>query len=342
LFKGGFYLNKGELSGPKKAAIIMLSLGTEKSAKIMKQFSELEIENISMEIANLSRVSKELQEKVLEEFVLLGQAQQYMLKGGVDYARDLLEKTLGHHKAMEIIKRLKEQVKVKPFTFVRHTDPVQLVNLISGEHPQTIALILSYLDSQQSALVLSSLSPEMQADVARRVALMDRTSPDLLKDVENVLQEKLSTVFQQDFTQAGGVDTVVDILNNVDRGTEKLILEELEKEDAELADEIRQRMFIFEDIITLDDASIQRVIREIDSKDLAKAMKGTGEEVKERIFRNISKRATEMLREDLEYMGPIRLREVEEAQQRIVSVIRRLDEVGEIIISRGGEDAIIV
>lgn len=335
-------MNKGELSGPKKAAIIMLSLGTEKSAKIMKQFSELEIENISMEIANLSRVSKELQEKVLEEFVLLGQAQQYMLKGGVDYARDLLEKTLGHHKAMEIIKRLKEQVKVKPFTFVRHTDPVQLVNLISGEHPQTIALILSYLDSQQSALVLSSLSPEMQADVARRVALMDRTSPDLLKDVENVLQEKLSTVFQQDFTQAGGVDTVVDILNNVDRGTEKLILEELEKEDAELADEIRQRMFIFEDIITLDDASIQRVIREIDSKDLAKAMKGTGEEVKERIFRNISKRATEMLREDLEYMGPIRLREVEEAQQRIVSVIRRLDEVGEIIISRGGEDAIIV
>lgn len=335
-------MNKGELSGPKKAAIIMLSLGTEKSAKIMKQFSELEIENISMEIANLSRVSKELQEKVLEEFVLLGQAQQYMLKGGVDYARDLLEKTLGHHKAMEIIKRLKEQVKVKPFTFVRHTDPVQLVNLISGEHPQTIALILSYLDSQQSALVLSSLSPEMQADVARRVALMDRTSPDLLKDVENVLQEKLSTVFQQDFTQAGGVDTVVDILNNVDRGTEKLILEELEKEDAELADEIRQRMFIFEDIITLDDASIQRVIREIDSKDLAKAMKGTGEEVKERIFRNISKRATEMLREDLEYMGPIRLREVEEAQQRIVSVIRRLDEAGEIIISRGGEDAIIV
>lgn len=335
-------MNKGELSGPKKAAIIMLSLGTEKSAKIMKQFSELEIENISMEIANLSRVSKELQEKVLEEFVLLGQAQQYMLKGGVDYARDLLEKTLGHHKAMEIIKRLKEQVKVKPFTFVRHTDPVQLVNLISGEHPQTIALILSYLDSQQSALVLSSLSPEMQADVARRVALMDRTSPDLLKDVENVLQEKLSTVFQQDFTQAGGVDTVVDILNNVDRGTEKLILEELEKEDAELADEIRQRMFIFEDIITLDDASIQRVIREIDSKDLAKAMKVTGEEVKERIFRNISKRATEMLREDLEYMGPIRLREVEEAQQRIVSVIRRLDEAGEIIISRGGEDAIIV
>lgn len=335
-------MNKGELSGPKKAAIIMLSLGTEKSAKIMKQFSELEIENISMEIANLSRVSKELQEKVLEEFVLLGQAQQYMLEGGVDYARDLLEKTLGHHKAMEIIKRLKEQVKVKPFTFVRHTDPVQLVNLISGEHPQTIALILSYLDSQQSALVLSSLSPEMQADVARRVALMDRTSPDLLKDVENVLQEKLSTVFQQDFTQAGGVDTVVDILNNVDRGTEKLILEELEKEDAELADEIRQRMFIFEDIITLDDASIQRVIREIDSKDLAKAMKVTGEEVKERIFRNISKRATEMLREDLEYMGPIRLREVEEAQQRIVSVIRRLDEVGEIIISRGGEDAIIV
>jgi flagellar motor switch protein FliG len=336
-------LLKGDkLTGPKKAAIVVLALGTEKSAKILKQFSEQEIENISMEIANLSRVNQELQEEVLEEFILLGKAQQYMLEGGVDYARDLLEKTLGRQKAMEIIKRLKEQIKVKPFSFIRHTDPKQFVNLISGEHPQTIALILSYLDPQQSAAVLSGLSSEMQADIARRVALMDRTSPELLKDVENILQEKLTTVFQQDFTQAGGVDTVVDILNSVDRGTEKLILEELDKEDAELADKIRQRMFIFEDIITLDDASIQRVIREIDSKDLAKAMKGTGEEVKERIFRNISKRASEMLEEDLEYMGPIRLREVEEAQQRIVGVIRRLDEAGEIIISRGGEDAIIV
>ena len=331
-----------KLTGKKKVAIMLLSMGSEVSSRILKQFTEQEIESVTMEIANLSRVEKEIRDDVLEEFILITQAQQFMLEGGVDFARDLLEKTLGHHKAVDIIKRLKEQIKVKPFTFVRHTDPKQLVNMISREHPQTIALILSYLDSQQAALVISYLPEEMRSDVARRIAMMDRTSPEILKEVEKVLKEKLSTVFQQDFTQAGGVDTVVDILNRVDRGTEKLILEALEKEDAELADEIRQRMFIFDDIITLDDSSIQRVVREVDSKDLAKALKGVNEEVKDRILRNISKRAGEMLKEDLEFMGPVRLREVEESQQRIVGIIRRLDESGEIIISRGGEDAIIV
>ena len=331
-----------KITGKKKAAILLLAMGPDVSSRVLKHFSEQEIETITMEIANLSRVNKDVRDEVLEEFLLIGQAQQYMLEGGVDYAREVLEKTLGHHKAVEIIKRLKEQVKVKPFTFVRHADPKQLVNMISREHPQTIALILSYLDSQQAAIVLSELPEEVRSDIARRIALMDRTSPEILKEVEKVLREKLSTVAQQDFTQTGGVDTLVNILNQVDRGTEKLILEELEKDNAELADEIRQRMFIFEDIITLDDASIQRVIREVDSKDLAKALKGSSEEVKDRIFRNVSKRAAEMLSEDLEFMGPVRLREVEEAQQRIVGIIRRLDEAGEIIISRGGEDSIIV
>ena len=330
-----------KLTGKKKVAIMLLAMGPDISSRILKQFSEQEIETVTMEIANLSRVEKEIRDDVLDEFLLISQAQQFMLEGGVDYARDLLEKTLGHHKAVDIIKRLKDQIKVKPFTFVRHTDPKQLVNMISREHPQTIALILSYLDSQQAALVISDLPEEMRSDVARRIALMDRTSPEILKEVEKVLKEKLSSVFQQDFTQAGGLDTVVDILNRVDRGTEKLILEALEKEDAELADEIRQRMFIFDDVITLDDASIQRVVREVDSKDLAKALKGVNEEVKDRVLRNISKRAAEMLKEDLEFMGPVRLREVEEAQQRIVGIIRRLDESGEIIISRGGEDAVI-
>lgn len=330
-----------KLSGKKKAAIFLLAVGPDLSSNILKQFSEQEIENVTMEIANLSRVEKELRDEVVNEFEVIGQAQEYMLEGGVDYARDVLEKTLGHHKAVDLIKRLKDQVKVKPFTFVRNTDPQQLVNMISREHPQTISLILSYLDSDQSALVLSELPEEMRPDIARRIALMDRTSPEILKEVEDVLREKLSTVFQQDFTQAGGLKTVVDILNRVDRGTEKLILEDLEKEDAELADYIRQQMFIFEDIITLDDSSIQRVMREVESKDLAKALKGASEEVKERILRNISKRAGEMLKEDLEFLGPVRLREVEEIQQQIVSIIRRLDESGEIIISRGGEDAII-
>lgn len=330
-----------KLSGKRKAAILLLALGPDMASRLLKQFSEQEIETVTMEIANLNRVPRELRDEVAEEFLLIGQAQQYMLEGGVEYARDILEKTLGHHKAVEIIKRLKEQVKVKPFTFVRHADPKQLVGLISQEHPQTIALILSHLDANQAAMIISELPGEMRADIARRIALMERTSPEILKQVEGVLRDRLSSLFQQDFTQAGGLDTVVDILNSVDRGTEKLILEDLEKEDAELADEIRQRMFIFEDITTLDDSSIQRVVREVDSKDLAKALKGASEEVKDRIYRNISKRAAEMLKEDLDFMGPVRLREVEEAQQRIVGVIRRLDEAGEIIISRGGEDAII-
>lgn len=331
-----------KLTGKKKAAIFLLAVGPEIASRLLKMFPEQDIESLTMEIANLNRVKKEVRDEVIDEFLLLAEAQQVMLEGGVEMARELLEKTLGPNKAVEIIKRLKEQVKVKPFSFVRNTEPKQLVNMISGEHPQTIALILSYLDNQQAAMILSALPMDVQADIARRVALMDRTSPEVLKEVERVLREKVSSIFQQDFTQAGGIDTVVGILNSADRGTEKLILEELEKEDAELVDEIRKRMFIFEDIITLDDASIQRVVREVDSKDLAKALKGASEEVKERIFRNISKRAAEMLREDLDFMGPVRLREVEEAQQRIVGIIRRLDEAGEIIISRGGEDAIIV
>ncbi len=331
-----------KLTGKKKIAIFLLAMGPETASRLLKMFPEQEIESITMEIANLNRVKKEVRDEVIDEFLLLAEVQQVMLEGGVGLARELLEKTLGHNKAVEIIKRLEEQVKVKPFHFVRHTETKQLVNMISGEHPQTIALILSYLDNQQAAMILSEMPMDVQADIARRVALMDRTSPEILKEVERVLREKVSSIFQQDFTQAGGIDTVVGILNSADRGTEKLILEELEKEDAELADEIRKRMFIFEDVITLDDASIQRVVREVDSKDLAKALKGASEEVKERIFRNISKRAAEMLREDLDFMGPVRLREVEEAQQRIVGIIRRLDEAGEIIISRGGEDAIIV
>ncbi len=335
-------VNIDKLSGKKKAAILLLSLGPEKSSQVLKQMPEEDIEGITMEIANMSKIDRETRDAVMEEFMLLGQAQQFMLEGGLDYAKKVLEETLGPQKATEIIKRMKEQVKVKPFSFVRGTDPNQIITLIRNEHPQTIALILSYLDSQQSAAVLSELPEEMRADIAKRVALMERTSPEILKDVEEVLKEKLSSFFQQDFTQAGGIDAIVDILNSIDRGSEKLILEELEKEDAELADEIRARMFIFEDIITLDDASIQRVVREVDSKELAKALKGSSEEVKERLYRNVSKRAAAMLQEDLDFMGPVRLREVEEAQQKIVGIIRRLDEAGEIIMARGGDDSIIM
>ena len=333
---------RNKSNGLKKSAILLMALGPSVSAKILRNFNEADIERISLEIANTAKVEVNTIEEVLEEFLLLSQAQRYMLDGGLDYARNLLEQTLGNQKANEIIKKLKEASQIKPFMFVRKADPKQLTNLIGQEHPQTIALILAYLDPLQASQVLGSLPDEQQPEIARRIALMDRTSPEVLKEVEGVLQERLSSVVQQDFAAAGGIQSLVDILNNVDRGTEKLILEELEKDDPKLVDEIRKLMFIFEDVTALDNASIQRIIREVDQKDLALALKGSSDEVKERIFRNVSKRAAEMLKEDIDFMGPVRLREVEEAQQRIVSVVRKLDETGEIIISRGGEDAIIV
>lgn len=331
-----------EMMGPRKVAIFILALGTTLSSKIMKYFNDEEIEKISMEIANTTFVGKEEIEAVVEEFNALFEARRYIIDGGMDSAREVLEEALGPQKATEFMKKLKDSSKVKPFTFVRNAEPKQVVNLLNQEHPQTIALILSYLDADQSSAILSSLPTEVQSDISRRIALMERTSPEILKGVEKVLRERLSTVFQQDFAATGGIPTIVDILNRVDRGTEKHILEELEKEDAELAEEIRQQMFIFEDVITLDDASIQRVVREIESKDLAMALKGASEEVKNRTLKNISKRAGDMLREDMDYMGPVRLREVEEAQQKIVAVIRKLDETGEIILSRGGDDAVVV
>ncbi len=333
---------RGKLTGVKKAAILLMALGPDISAKILKHFSESDIERISLEIANTSKIEISAINEVFEEFLLVNQAQKYVLDGGLEYARNLLERTLGPQKAKEIIKKLKDASQIKPFMFARNADPKQLTNLIANEHPQTIALILSYLDAQLSSQVLSALPDEQQADIAQRIATMERTSPEVLNEVEKVLKERLSSVVQHDFAAAGGIQTLVDILNNVDRGTEKVILEELEVDYPDLVDEIRKRLFIFEDVISLDNASIQRIIREVDQKDLAMALKGSSEEVRERIFRNVSKRAAEMLKEEIEFMGPVRLREVEEAQQRIVSIIRKLDETGEIIISRGGEDAIIV
>ena len=331
-----------EMTGVRKAAIFIMALGTNLSSQVMKHFTESEIEQISLEIASISYVGKDEIEIVVEEFNALFEARRYIIDGGMDSAREMLEKALGPQKAAEIIKKLKEANKVKPFTFVRNAEPKQVVNLLNQENPQTVALILSYLDSEQASAILSSMPQDIQSDISKRIALMERTSPDILKGVEKVLRDRLSTVFQQDFTATGGIPTIVDILNRVDRSTEKHILEELEKEDAELAEEIRQKMFVFEDVISLDDASIQRVVREVDTKDLALALKGSSEEVKNRVLRNISKRAAEMLREEMDYMGPVRLREVEDAQQKIVAIIRSLDESGEIILSRGGDDAVVV
>ena len=294
-----------ELKGIQKAAILLIALGPEKSSLIFKHLKEEEIEDLTLEIANTKSVTPQVKEKVINEFYEVCLAQQYIAEGGIGYAKELLEKALGADKAMDVIGKLTASLQVKPFEFVKKTDASQLLNFIQDEHPQTIALILSYLSAGQAATILGALVPEKQAEVARRIATMDRTSPDVIKEVERVLESKLSSLVNQDYTIIGGVDAVVEILNTVDRGTEKHIMETLEVEEPELADEIRKKMFVFEDILLLDDRAIQRVLRDVDNNDLAIACKGSTEEVQNAIFSNMSKRLAEMIREDMEFMGPV-------------------------------------
>jgi len=332
---------KNEYTGKQKAAIFLLAVGPEVSSEIMKRLSEAEVDTITYEIARLEKITSEDKEMILQEFQELMMAQEFITRGGLDSARGILEKALGTQKAIDILNRLTSSLQVRPFDFVRRQDPAHLLNFIQNEHPQTMALILSYLDPNKGALILASLPHQIQADVARRIAKMDRTSPEVLREVERVLERKLSTLSNEDYTSAGGVDAIVEVLNNVDRGTEKSIIEALEEEDPELAEEIKKKMFVFEDIVLLDDKAIQKTLRELDNQDLAKALKAVDTEVQEKIFRNMSKRAAALLREDMEFMGPIRLKDVEEAQQKIVNIIRKLEEEGEIIVARAGEDELV-
>jgi len=333
---------KSERTGREKAAMLLISLGPEKSAEIFKHLKEEEIEQLTLEIANIRTVTPDEKEKVLEEFYQICLAQEYIAEGGIGYAKEILEKALGTQKALDVINKLTVSLQVRPFEFVRKTDPSQLLNFIQKEHPQTIALILAYLKPQQASVVMAALPQDKQADVARRIATMDRTSPEVIKEVERILEKNLSSLVTEDFTAAGGVQAIVNILNAVDRGTEKYIMETLEIEDTDLAEEIRRRMFVFEDILTLDNRSIQRFLRDVDNNQLALALKGATEEVQKVIYANMSKRLAEMIREDIEFMGPVRLKDVEEAQQKIVNIIRKLEDAGEIVISRGGGDEIIV
>ncbi len=322
--------------------MLLITLGPELSAQIFRHLKDDEIEQLTLEIANIRTVSPGEKERVLQEFYQICLAQQYITEGGIGYAKDILEKALGTERTMDIINKLTVSLQVRPFDFVRKADPTQVLNFIQSEHPQTIALILSYLKPQQAAGVLSALSQDKQADVARRIAQMDRTSPEVIKEVERVLEKKLSSLVTEDYTAAGGIQAIVDVLNSVDRGTERYIMDTLEIEDTDLAEEIRKRMFVFEDILQLDNRAVQRFMREIDNSQLAIALKGSSEEVQNLIFANMSKRLAEQIREDLDFMGPVRLKDVEEAQQKIVNVIRKLEDAGEIIISRGGGDELIV
>lgn len=330
------------INGVQKAAILLIALGPDKSANVFKHLKEDEIEQLTLEIANTRSVSPAIKDSILDEFYEVCLAQQYIAEGGITYAKDLLEKALGAERAKDVIGKLTASLQVRPFEFVRKTDASQLLNFIQDEHPQTIALILSYLSPGQASAIISALAPEKQTDVAKRIAQMDRTSPDVIKEVEKVLEQKLSSLVNQDYTIVGGVDSIVDILNTVDRGTEKHIMESLEIEDPELADEIRKKMFVFEDILSLDDRSVQRVLREVDNNELAVALKGSNEEVQNLIFNNLSKRLATMIKEDMDFMGPVRLKDVEEAQQKIVNIIRKLEDSAEIVISRGGGDEIVV
>ncbi|WP_397443419.1 MULTISPECIES: flagellar motor switch protein FliG [unclassified Peribacillus] len=333
---------KDGLTGKQKAAILLISLGPDVSASVYKHLSEEEIERLTLEISGVRKVDSQDKEEILEEFHNIALAQDYISQGGIGYAKQVLEKALGTDQAAAIINRLTSSLQVRPFDFARKADPGQILNFIQNEHPQTIALILSYLDPTQAGHILSELPQEVQADIARRIALMDSTSPEIINEVEQILERKLSATVTQDYTQTGGVEAVVDVLNGVDRSTERTILDALETQDPELAEEIKKRMFVFEDIVTLDGRAIQRVVRESENEDLKLSLKVASDEVKEIVFRNMSKRMVETFQEEMEYMGPVRLRDVEEAQSRIVAVVRRLEETGEIVIARGGGDDIIV
>ena len=329
------------MNGRQKAAILLVSLGAEASAEVFKHLRQDEIDELTLEIAGIGHVPQERKQSVVEEFYETALAQDYIAEGGLEYARAILEKALGSDRANDVMTRLSGAIQVSPFEFLRRTDAGQILNVIANEHPQTVALVMAYLPPETAAQVVSSLPDDLQAEVAMRIALMDRTAPEVIREIERVLERKLSSVINQDFTSAGGLRSLVDLLNQVDRATERTILETLEEQNPELADEVRRMMFLFEDIVALDDRSIQQVLREVDTKELAVALKGTSDEVQEKIYGNMSERAAAIIKEDLEFMGPVRVKTVEEAQQKIVAVIRRLEDAGQIVIVRGGEDQLV-
>lgn len=330
-----------KLKGRTKAAILLIFLGPETSGQIFQNLTDAEIENLTIEIAKQRKISAEDKHLVLAEFCQLMMARQFYTEGGLEYAKDLLEKTVGPAKALEILSKMGTTLQVRPFEAARGADPTQLATLIQSEHPQTIALILSYIQAEKAAIILQAMPPDTQTEIAKRLALMESTSPEVSREVENYLERKLSSIMGQDLTQVGGIDTLINVLNQVDRATEKQIIETMEVQDPSLAEEIKKRLFVFEDVVLIDDRGIQRLMKEVDPKDLSIALKGVNDEVKEKFYKNMSKRASEMLKEEMAYMGPVRMRDVDQAQQRIVLVVKNLEARGEIIISRPGEEELI-
>lgn len=331
----------GYVTAGQKAATVIISMGAEDASQIYKFLREEEIEKITYEISKLEKMSPEETESVLNDFYGLCLTQKVIIEGGVEYAKTVLEKAFGAQSAASLMERVTKSLRTKAFEFVRKADYKNLLAIIQNEHPQTIALILSYARADQASTVIAELPKEKSIEVVERIAKMDRTSPEIVKSVERILERKFAAIASVDFMEIGGVNYIADILNHIDRGSEKYIFDELGKKDPKLADEIRKRMFVFEDITTLDNLAIQRFIREVDSKDLVVAIKGANKEVYDAIFSNMSQRMAETTRSELEYLHNVRMRDVEEAQQRIVAIIRRLEEEGELVIMKGGKDEIL-
>jgi len=329
------------VKGRKKAAVLLISLGRDRAADVFKHLREDEIETLSLEMAKLQRVPPATTESVLEELIATVKAYDSLAAGGVDYAREVLERALGSARAAEIIGRLSSVIEMRPFEFLRRTPPEQIITFLRNEAPQTIALVVANLHTTLSAQVLAHLPETDQADIALRIARMGETSPDVVKQVEDVIRAKLASVVQQEYSVAGGVKSLADILNHADRSTERNVLDSLSETDEELATEVRRLLFVFEDIVKLDDRSIQLILREADQKDLALALRGVSDEVKERILENMSERGSQMLLEEMEYQPPQRKRVVEEAQGRIVAIVRKLEEAGAIVLARGEADDVL-
>jgi len=331
-----------DLTTREKAAVLLISLGKEYSAELYKHLSEEEISDMTLSITTTRRVEPDIREQVITEFYEMCLTQKFISEGGIDYAREILEKAIGPERANEMIRKLSSSLQVRPFDFIRRVDSNQILNVIHNEHPQIIALVLSYIEPKQAAQIIASLPQERQVEIISRISRMGSTSPEYIKEAERIMERRISSMGYTDNIVVGGIDTIVNIVNSLDRSSEKNILESLDVNDNELAEEIRKKLFVFEDIAKLSNVAVQRVLREINSSDLAIALKMATEDVSVKIFANISKRLQEMIKDDMEVMGPVRVRDIEEAQQRIVNVVRKLEEDGEIIVARGEGDDMIV
>lgn len=332
-----------EIEGITKGAILLMTLDTAAASALLKQLTPTAVEDVTRELASLGRVPEELRKAVVEEYYTNAVADQFINQGGLEYAKVLLQESLDSDTASRVLQQIQTQVQKTPFSFLQKAESENLLTFIQDEHPQTIALIVCHLAHHKAAEILSGLPMQKQIEVIKRIANMEQTNPEVIREVERGLESRLSNMLTQSLEKAGGIPTVAEILNLADRATEKSIMEGLEAEDPELVEEIRRLMFVFEDVLKVDDKGIQMILKEIDNDELGLALKTASPELQQKIFKNMSERAAALIKEDMQYMGPVRVSDVEAAQQRIVDIVRRLEDAGEIIITgRGGEGDLVV